>query len=88
MNSIISQVEEKLGSVHRGEMTLLEFFEYWTSVSESHGDWGSFRSKLGESGAKRLAMIFDKFSAIFSEQDTNEEICEGMAIIANCLRNL
>lgn len=38
--------------------------------------------------AKTFARIFDKFSAIFSEQGVNPELCEAMNRVANSIRKV
>jgi len=38
--------------------------------------------------AKTFARIFDKFSAVFSEQGVNPELCEAMNKVANSIRKI
>lgn len=38
--------------------------------------------------AKTFARIFDKFSAIFSEQGVTPELCEAMNKVANSIRKI
>lgn len=38
--------------------------------------------------AKTFARIFDKFSAIFSDQGVNPDLCEAMNKVANSIRKI
>lgn len=78
---IIKQIEEKL----RNE-DISEVFALWTIIAEHYGSWQRMKQEMGEVQTKKLATLFDKFSAVYSEQGIEPEICEGMSVIANGLR--
>lgn len=78
---VFNELEEKLRA---GDVS--EVFAYWTIVAENYGSWQKMKQEMGEVSTKRLATLFDKFSAIYLERGIDPEICEGMSVIANGLR--
>lgn len=80
-DEVIKKLEEKMkvGSVD-------EVFAFWLVVAESYGSWEKMKEEMGDAQTKKLATLFDKFSAVCSEKGHDQVICEGMSVIANGLR--